>query len=430
MIPRYDFPSTSKFWTEEHKFKTFYEVELALLESLEDFKIVPAGTAEKVRFSYGVDVERIKEIELETRHDVVAFCQQVTETMPKELSRWFHYGVTSSDIIDTALTLQITRSVSDVLKQFEDLLSSLRNLVKRSEDVLTMGRTHGQLAEPMLLAQKWQGHLEEFQRRYDELVEFTSRDLRMKCSGAVGNYTVITPEIERHVAEKLRLIPENHSTQIVPRDRIAKLVSIGAMYASAMERFCVEIRGLSRSEVHEVSEGFGNKQKGSSTMPHKSNPISCENLTGVARIMRSHLSIALEDCVTWHERDISHSSCERVFLLDHLTLWSYSLNRLSKTIDGLVIHKDVMRKRVEESNTKFTSLWLHELILKTNASREEIYDRIQAVTRTGNVKSWDVRDHLRSIYGVILSHPTYEELLGKYKEEYKKITERFVIPNV
>jgi adenylosuccinate lyase len=250
----------------------------------------------------------------------------------------------------------------------------------------------------------------------------------MKCSGATGNYTVITPEIEKRVAEKLHLIPENHSTQIIPRDRIAKLVSIGALYASALERFCVEIRGLSRSEVREVSEGFGNKQKGSSTMPHKSNPVSCENLTGIARIMRSHLSVALENCITWHERDISHSSCERLFLPDHLTLWSYSLSRLAKTIDGLVIHKETMRKRVEESNTKFTSLWLHELILKTGAPRDEIYDHIQSVTRTGNVKSWDIRDHFRSMYGVILSHPSYEELLEKYRKEYKKVAERFVIP--
>jgi adenylosuccinate lyase len=430
MISRYDCPSTSIYWTDEFKFETFLNVEIAILESLALEKKIPFFSSREILDIVDVNVERIREIENTTRHDVVAFCQHITEQLPQHLSRWFHYGVTSSDIIDTTLAIQLRFSINDILKKFEKLLTNLRKLVKDGEDCLVIGRTHGQHGEPMLLAQKWKGHLEEFERRYDELVEFSSREIRMKCSGAVGNYTVLTPEVENRVAKKLNLIPDNHSTQIVPRDRIAKLINIGALYASALERLCVEIRHMSRTEVDEVREGFSKGQTGSSTMPHKSNPISCENLTGISRIMRSHVQIALEDCVTWHERDISHSSCERVFLPDHLILWSYSLERMSKTIENLVVKKETMKWHVEESNTKFTSLWLHEILSKTEVSREYAYSIIQKLSQKHHFWPMDMKRALEEELNISLSYPTYEEMLTFYHTEYKKVAERYVIPSI
>lgn len=389
MIKRYESIDISKIWQDEYKFKLYLNIELAFLKAMEDFGDwdIPTGTHEKIFKLVTIDVDRILLIEKETGHDTVAFCRHVEEQCPQEVGKYFHFGVTSSDVSDTALALQIKDSIAIILEDFKELERQLELLVSRSMNVVCAGRSHGQVGEPMLLAQKWWGHSEEFKRRRQELETYFHSEIKMKCSGAMGNYTIVSPYVEYKASKILGISNETVSTQIVPRDRLAKLVSIGSLYASALERFCTEIRHLSRSEVGEVSEGFKNGQTGSSTMPHKKNPVATENLTGIARVMRSHNLIALENIVTLHERDISHSSTERLYLPDHLGLWSYSLRRLSIVISSLVIHEDVIKNNLLKFPHVVSSLYLHHAISKLGFSRRDAYEAIQSASFDSNSKN-------------------------------------------
>jgi adenylosuccinate lyase len=428
LVPRYECKDISRIWSDENKFDTFLKVELALLESLEEAgERIPRGTAKAIRDVCCISVERIEQIERETRHDVVAFCRHITEQVDLETGRWFHWGATSSDIIDTSLSLQIVDSLHIVLKEMNSLISSIQDLVDKSKSTLVIGRSHGMNGEPMLLAQKWMGHLTEFTRRRDDLTEYLETECTTKCSGAVGNYTVLSPKVESLVAKKLGLRVEDHSTQVIPRDRIAKLISIGALYAAALERLCVEIRHMSRSEVGEVREGFVKGQAGSSTMPHKKNPISCENLTGIARVMRSHLHIALENCVLWHERDISHSSSERLFLPDHFGLWVYSLRRMKSVIDNLEIDHNRMVERVMSSPESLSSLYLHQILQRDHLeflTREEVYEVIQRVSFEGHKTHREYRERIVEELGVALPPLDYESLLKMYSEKFEETLKR------
>ncbi|MEC7181494.1 MAG: lyase family protein, partial [Bdellovibrionota bacterium] len=244
---------------------------------------------------------------------------------------------------------------------------------------LSMGRSHGMYAEPMSFGQKWLSFYAECSRRLKDLELFFENELTGQFSGAVGNYTLISPEVEKSALNHLDLKREPVSSQVIPRDRVAKLISIHALLGSAIERVAVEIRHLHRSEIQEVHEGFSKGQKGSSIMPHKKNPISGENLTGMARILRSHVSMALENIPLWHERDISHSSAERIFLPDNFGILYYSLKRLNSTLQNIVIHEDVLEKRVKETSIYLSSFYLHELIKKTPLTREELYPILQEV---------------------------------------------------
>ncbi len=319
MIERYDCPEISDIWNEYNKFKTYLDVELALTKALEG-KRIPQGVSTTIMEKAKIDPKRINEIEKTTRHDVIAFCTSITENLPKDISKYFHFGCTSSDIIDTATTLQIKKSALLIHKQLKAVCSTLLSKAEETKHIICMGRSHGMNAEPMSFGLKFLSAFAEFSRRYRELDYYIEKDLTGQLSGAVGNYTVITPEIEKEAIESLGLNVEPVSTQIIPRDRILKLISITAQIASAIERLVKEIRHLHHSDLNEVYEGFSKGQKGSSTMPHKKNPISSENLTGMARVIRSHLTIAHENNTLWHERDISHSSAERMFLPDNLGL--------------------------------------------------------------------------------------------------------------
>ncbi len=377
MIPRYDCPEISHLWTDTYKFKTYLKVELALLQTLEEEGVTPKGIAEQIKEGADIDVDRINEIEAITHHDLIAFCTSITEKFDSEVGKFFHYGVTSSDIIDTAVNLQIKESLKLILPEFEELLRSLKKKALEHKDLICMGRSHGMFAEPQSFGQKFLNSYAEFSRRYVEFKEFYENGITGQLSGAVGNYCILTTDIESKALAKLGLRAEPVSTQVIPRDYIAKMVSNNALTASAIERLCVEIRHLHHSDIQEVHEGFSKGQKGSSTMPHKKNPISGENLSGMARMIRSHLDIAHENIPLWHERDISHSSTERMYLPDHLGLLFYSIRRLRKTIDNLVVHKEHIENKVTNNFTYLSSYFLHTLLRSYKGTREEFYEIVQ-----------------------------------------------------
>ena len=419
MISRYKQKEISDLWTDEAKFRTFLEVELAILKALEGKKI-PQGISDKIRESAVVHVDRIKEIEETVKHDVIAFCTSITENMEPEISKYFHFGVTSSDIIDTAQTLMIKRSLDQIFPVFKELLKSLLNKSLEMKDVLCMGRSHGMFAEPMSFGVKFLGHYAELFRRYRELKHFYDNDLTAQFSGSVGNYAVIGLEAEQNAALTLGLQVEPVSTQVIPRDRIAKLIGIHSLIASAIERFVVEIRHLHRSEVGEVCEGFSKGQKGSSIMPHKKNPIGTENLTGLARVLRSHYLIASENIVLWHERDISHSSTERLYLPDNFGILYYSLNRLKHIINDLLVFKERIEEKVEKESTYLSSYYLHYLIEKTDLSREDLYSIVQKASFEGAEKG-QVKDFHASLISLMEERGIRLKVPYPSLEETKKI---------
>ena len=398
MIPRYCEKPIATLWSDSKRFEFYLEAELALLQALEQEQHIPSGTAEKIRKKAVINTERIDAIERETRHDMIAFCTSISEQFPPEVGRYFHFGVTSSDIIDTALSLQLKASLHVILPVFKELLQTLYRRAEEMKDVMAMGRSHGMEAEPISFGHKLLGHYCEFSRRYQDLAGFAETELTAQFSGAVGNYTIVTPAVEAAAAATLKLPVEPVSTQIIPRDRVAKLVTLGALTAAAIERLAVEIRHLHHSDIGELHEGTGAGQKGSSTMPHKKNPISGENLTGISRILKSHLSIALDNVVLWHERDISHSSAERLYLPDHLGLLCYALRRLNNTVSNLVFHPDKMEAKVQRSGNYLSSYYLHQLIKVTPLSREEIYPLIQqAAFKTQNASCQNFHGELNDI---------------------------------
>lgn len=376
MIERYQKEEISNIWTDQFKFEKFLDVEVALLETLEEVGLITEKVSNKARKAT-VNPQRIAEIERETRHDVIAFCTSITEQMSVNEGKFFHFGVTSSDIIDTSLTLQIKASLDIILPRFEKLNIAIQKRAEQFQDQICMGRSHGIWAEPMSFGQKLLGHYAEFQRRFTDLKDFYQKELTGQFSGAVGNYTILTPEIEEKTLSKLGLNVESVSTQIIPRDRIAKLISIFSLYACAVERLCIEIRHLQHSDVSEVFEGFSKGQKGSSTMPHKKNPISAENLSGIARVLRSHMSMAMDNTLLWHERDISHSSAERMYLPDAFGLVLYSIDRLENTVTNLVVDHEMMEQKVSKTFKHLSSLVLHKLIEVSENTREDLYKIVQ-----------------------------------------------------
>lgn len=388
MIPRYEAKAITPIWSDSNKFKTFLQIELELLRALEVKKMIPAGIADTISKTAVINTTRIDEIELTTRHDVIAFCSSITEQLPADIGKYFHYGVTSSDIIDSALTLQIKSSLEVVLKSYDLFLEALLGRAVETKNLMTLGRSHGMYAEPMSFGQKLLGHYAEFKRRRDDLEHFYKNELTIQLSGAVGNYTILTPDIEEAVAKNLGVKVEEVSTQIIPRDRIAKLISITSLVANAVERLAVEIRHLHHSDVREVAEGFRAGQKGSSTMPHKKNPISSENLTGLSRFLRSHLTMALENSILWHERDISHSSAERLYLPDHFGILTYMLDRFTTTMNLLDIDEKVIEGKVLSHTHYLSSFYLHFLIKNCESlTREDLYSIIQAASFNEEAKS-------------------------------------------
>lgn len=446
MIPRYEQKEITQIWSDQTKFETYLKVELAVLKALEKFEKVPIGTSEKISSQAKINPTRIDEIEKTVKHDIIAFCTSITENLPADLAKYFHYGVTSSDIIDSALALQTKMSLELILPAYKDLLKSLYQRAIEMKDIPTMGRSHGMYAEPMSFGQKLLGHYNEFSRRFKELEDYYKNEITIQCSGAVGNYTIISAEIEKQVGAELNMKVEPLSTQVIPRDRLAKLISINALTAQAIERLCVELRHLHHSDINELHEGFTKGQKGSSIMPHKKNPIAGENLTGMARVLRSHLQIALDNTVLWHERDISHSSAERLYLPDNLGLMLYSLRRLRSTVDNLEFHSEIIVKKVETTATYLSSYYLHEILKQTDQYREQVYLSVQkaAFESTQNQKIdecprqkfYDIlTGELKSLglEKLQLSSPSMDQIQSIYlknvDEVFKRSLEAYPVPS-
>lgn len=379
MIERYAVSEISEIWSDHGRLRALLDVELALMRAQEEMGLVPANTHQYFK-GVQINPKRVQEIELTTKHDVIAFCTSITEQVPKEFGKYFHFGVTSSDILDTALSLQMRRSLEFASKSLEQVLSALDQVINNTSDLLALGRSHGMAAEPMIFGQKFLSSLAEFKRRKHDLAEIFNHEITGQFSGAVGNYTVVSPELELLALKKLGLPVESVSTQVIPRDRILKIIQWGAMVATAIERLSIEIRHLHRSDVGEVQEGFSKGQKGSSTMPHKKNPVSSENLSGIARILRSHVEVAHQNCLLWHERDISHSSAERLMLPDHFGLLVYSLRRLAATLENLEIDRNRVEDKVNQNFKTWSSAILHALISQNSADRETLYSLVQSAS--------------------------------------------------
>lgn len=376
MIERYLQPEIAKIWEEKSKYRYFLQVELELLRHLEDECRIPSG-AHAAFANTKINLDRIHELEKKTHHDVVAFCESITEQVDTKYGKYFHFGVTSSDIIDTALSLQIKDSIEIIENDFDTIFQSLEKVIVETKDILALGRSHGVFAEPMIFAQKFLGSYAEFKRRLNDIKEM-KKNLTGQISGAVGNYSLLSPELEVKILNNLGLKVEDVSTQVIPRDHLAKLTHAFSLIACAIERVSTEIRHLHHEDINEAHEGFKKDQKGSSTMPHKKNPIATENLTGIARVIRSYVAIAEQNCILWHERDISHSSSERIYIVDMFGYTSYALNRLAKTLENLSFNKENIERKFLENPKVLSSIVLHKLISDGDQSREDAYQKVQA----------------------------------------------------
>jgi adenylosuccinate lyase len=381
MIDRYTRPPMADLWSEEQKFRSWLDVELAACAAWSEIGAIPPADVETLYDEADFDIDRIKKIEQETKHDVVAFTRAVSETLGEE-KKWVHYGLTSTDVVDTAYMVRLKKANSLIRTQLDKMIETLAEKAREHKHTLTMGRTHGVHAEPTTFGLKMARYYDEM-RRQKERFERAAETLRVgKLSGAVGTFAHIPPEVERHTCERLGLKPAPISTQILSRDRHAHYLSVIAGIGATLEKMAVEVRHLQRSEVREAEEAFSAGQKGSSAMPHKRNPVGSENITGCARLLRGYMNSEFDNVALWHERDISHSSVERVVLPDATTLLHYALRRFRGIIDGLVVYEDTMRENMEATHGLYNSQRLMLKLIDKGLSREEAYDRVQPLAMT------------------------------------------------
>ncbi|MCD6407671.1 adenylosuccinate lyase, partial [bacterium] len=360
MIPRYTREKMREIWSEENKFRKWLDVEIAALEGWAKLGIVPAETVEKIKKNAKLDIERIKEIEKETGHDVVAFVEQVSETVGEE-GRFIHYGLTSSDILDTSLALLLREAGNIILQDIENLIKVLKEKAIEFKNLIMIGRTHGIHAEPITFGFKIGGWYFEFLRNRERMEKAIEEISVGKISGAVGTFSNVEPEVEKFVCEKFSLKPENFSTQIISRDRHAFFLSTLGVISSSCEKIALQIRLLQQTEISEVAEPFGKKQKGSSAMPHKRNPVLCERVCGLSRVIKKNVNVALENVALWHERDISHSSAERIIFQESTIFLDYILNLLIKIIGNM----DIFEKNMERNLNSSKNIYFSQKLLNT-----------------------------------------------------------------
>ena len=396
MIDRYTRPEMAALWSEHEQFQAWLEVELAACAAWSEIGVIPHQDVEKLYDEAGFDLDRIHEIEKTTRHDVVAFTRAVSETLGEE-RKWIHYGLTSSDVVDTALSYRLKKANALILQQIDRLLSVLAVKANEHKFTLMMGRTHGVHAEPTTFGLKMALYYAEMQRNRDRFTE-AAEDIRVgKFSGAVGTFAHIPPEVERIACKILGLQPAPISTQIIQRDRHAYYMSTLGLIGATLEKMATEIRALQKSEVREVEESFARGQKGSSSMPHKRNPVGSENITGCARLLRGYMLSAFENVALWHERDISHSSVERVIIPDATTIVHYALTRFSNIMENLVVYKENMRRNMDRTYGLFNSQRLLLKLIDKGLSREEAYDLVQPQA----MKAWEEE---QSFQEIVLAH--------------------------
>lgn len=376
MIERYSRPEMQNIWSEENKYKAWLEVEILAAEAWAELGEIPKDEVALIRKNAKINVDRIIEIEESTKHDVVAFTRAVSETLGSE-SKWVHYGLTSTDVVDTALSYRLKQANEILLKNIEDFIQILSEKAKEHKYTVMMGRTHGVHAEPTTFGLKLGLWYEEMKRNLNRFKNAMEEVAFGKISGAVGTYANIPPFIEEYVCEKLGIKPAPISTQTLQRDRHAEYMATIALIGTSLEKFATEIRGLQKSETREVEEFFSKGQKGSSAMPHKRNPVGSENITGLARVLRGYMVSSYEDVTLWHERDISHSSVERIILPDATTLLNYMLNRFGNIVKNLTVFPDNMKRNMDRTYGLIYSQRVLLTLINKGMKREEAYDLVQ-----------------------------------------------------
>ncbi|MGZ3771243.1 MAG: adenylosuccinate lyase [Bdellovibrio sp.] len=426
MIERYTRPEMGLLWHADYRFNKMMEVEIAVAQVQAQMGIIPKVAAKDIAQKSRFSVKRIAEIERETKHDVIAFVSNLAENVGAH-GKYIHYGMTSSDVLDTAFSLQVRDAGVVLLKSISGLEKSLRALVKKHAETLCAGRTHGMFAEPTTFGFKMAGFLAETQRNHKRVKAALDNMMICKMSGAVGTYSSQPMKVEAAVSRKLRLKTETIATQVIPRDRHAEMLNALAMLGTGLERLAVELRHLQRSDVSEVTEGFTKGQKGSSAMPHKKNPISAENITGLARLLRGYALTGLEDVALWHERDISHSSVERVVFPDSFIVADYAVNRMSTLLDNLDVNKKRMLENIDSSQGQiFSSLVLLALI-KKGMVREEAYALVQRLCHSLSYGE-QLRDKLlvdETVSALLKPKEIDEIFTGKsHKKSIKEIIKR------
>ena len=393
MINRYSRKELVKIWSEENKYKIWLDVEIAAAEAMEKFKIIPKGVASVVKKKGRIKINRIHAIEKKVKHDVIAFLTSITEQAGIK-ARYLHQGMTSSDVLDTGFNIQLVQSGNILLQDIEKILIVLKKKSMKYKLTPCIGRSHGIHAEPITFGLKLASFYAEFNRNKKRLTSAIEEISTCAISGAVGTYANIDPRIEKYVSKKLGLKPETISTQIIPRDRHANYFAVLALIASSIERVAIEIRHSQRTEVYELQEFFSKDQKGSSAMPHKKNPILSENLTGLARIVRSAVIPALENVALWHERDISHSSVERSIGPDANITLDFALNRLAELIDKINIYPQNMRKNLSLTRGLIFSQEVMLELTKKGLKREKAYRIVQKHAKNCFIKKSNLKDEI------------------------------------
>jgi adenylosuccinate lyase len=392
VIERYTRPEMKEIWNDENRYRAWLEVEILACEAWAELGVIPKEDVEKIRKNARINIGRILEIEQDTRHDVVAFTRAVAETLGPE-SKWVHYGLTSTDVVDTALSYLLLQANRILLKDIDHFLDVLKRKALEHKETVMMGRTHGVHAEPTTFGLKMALWYAEMKRNRDRFVRAMEEVRVGKISGAVGTYANIDPFVEQYVCDKLGLKPAPISTQTLQRDRHAEYMATLALIATSLEKFAVEIRGLQKSEIREVEEAFKKGQKGSSAMPHKRNPVGSENITGLSRVIRGHMLSAYENVPLWHERDISHSSVERIILPDATTLLNYMLRRFAGIVEELTVLPDNMKRNMEATYGLIYSQRVLLSLIDKGLKREEAYDRVQKLA----MQAWEEQRPFRGL---------------------------------
>ncbi|MBO8426995.1 MAG: adenylosuccinate lyase, partial [Firmicutes bacterium] len=393
MIDRYDIKEISDLFSLENRYKTFLEIELANLEALVSLNIVPEKDYLKIKAKAQVDVNRINELEKLTKHDVIAFTRSIDENLGDE-KRWFHYGLTSTDVVDSALSILYKKASLIILKDIDNLLEAYKEKALTYKDLPAIARTHGMHAEITSFGLRFARFFDELNRNKNRFIEAINELCLIKLEGAVGNFAFINKDVENFVAKKFNLNTPKIATQVIARDNHTNFLNALALIATHIENVSIEFRNLSRNEINEVNEYFSKDQKGSSAMPHKHNPISFENMCGLARVIRGYAFSSYDNIPLYHERDISHSSSERIIFPDALVLTSYILRRMTSTIKKLVINEVSIRNNINLTNRIIFSERVLTYLIDKGISREEAYDKVQALVNDSYINNVDFRENL------------------------------------
>ena len=425
MIPRYSRKEISEIWEPKNKFKIWLKIEILICEALNKLGKVPTKSLKVIKEKAKFDEKRIDEIEKDVKHDVIAFLTNLAENIGEE-SRFIHQGVTSSDILDTTLSIQLKESCLIIKKELKKLLEVLKEKAVSYKKTPCIGRSHGIFAEPTTFGLKMLGKYFEFKRSYERFLEAEKNISVCAISGAVGTFANIDPYAQDYVAKKLKIRSEEVSTQVIPRDRYAYLFSVIAIIASSLENLAIEIRHLQRSELGEVEEFFSEKQKGSSAMPHKRNPVLSENITGIARIIRANVLPILENISLWHERDISHSSVERVIFPDTLILLDFSLSRMSDVIKNLIINEEKMLANLNSSKGLYNSQRVLLKLIDKGLTREDAYRKVQKIAMDSWNQNKNFKDLLKKNKSIksFLSHKEIDKIF-ELEYHFKNINHIF-----